>query len=119
MAADTLQAAAFSALEKDIDRRLADAKAPVTMTGDQRSYLVNYAEANVAGSAGSAENAARAGVGRVQSMYVAGALGTLDPAGSKNPFRDQQLAQEYDRQAKFMENQNQKLLGRADREPER
>lgn len=115
MAADTQQASAFAAIETDIDRRLGDAKAPQTMTKDQRTYLVNYAEVSVAGQATDARDAPRAAVGRVQAVYVAGALGTLDKPGTPNPFRDEQLAKEYERAQKFME----RSIQRPDREPER
>ena len=66
-----------------------------------RRFLVAYAELNIRRPPGPQVTREQLALGRVQSLYIANALATIEPAKS-TPFQNSELAAEYRAQQRYM-----------------
>jgi len=114
MAAENSTRSAFDALTAALG-----GEADKAVTPDQRATLVAFAEGNISQKSSSPDQLNKLALGRVQALYVAGSLATIDGAQGKNPFADPELAKVYQQQQRYMQYVQERLEGKTPKTPDR
>jgi len=99
---DTTGRDAFHALQADVGKRALDPNHRSAITLEQRSAVIAYAETYVNHRTGRIPPLNKLALGRVQALWVAGALATLDGPGVKTPFKESELTSVYQRQQQYI-----------------
>jgi len=93
---------AFDSLNAVIQRRVLVSDTASLITPEHRRLLITFAERNINRTPDKGTTTKSLCLGRLQALYVAGAMGMLDPPAATSPFQNLQLTAAYVGQRRYM-----------------